>query len=319
MTKSNEGYTTQSNWREIQAFLPEGFRLESSHEPSEEWWQWRGHQIHLDCYRNPGARAKVILFHGVGTNGRQMSTILGHPLFKRGFETIAIDMPEYGMTQVASGALVTYDDWVQAGCDLIDRELEKDGRPIVLYGLSAGGMLAFHTAALNKKVKGIVGMTFLDQREQQVRDETALNFLMSRIGVPLTHLAAKTPLAALRMPMSLASKMSALVNNKAALNACLRDKTSAGKWVTMKFLSSLTAYKPVVEPEAFAVCPILLTQPEKDTWTPLHLSKLFLVRINRVPTKVVMLENAGHYPLEQPGLTQMCDAVVEFIQLYCFT
>ncbi len=306
-------YKTQSNWREIQAFLPKGFHLEPSYEPSEEWWEWRGHQIHLDCFRNPQARVKVILLHGVGTNGRQMSTILGHPLFKRGFETIAIDMPEYGMTQVAPGALVTYDDWVQAGSDLIDLELEKDDRPIVLYGLSAGGMLAVHIAALNNKVTGIVGMAFLDQLEQQVRDETALNLFMSRIGVPLTHLAAKTPLKALRMPMSLASKMSALVNNKEALKACLSDKTSAGKWVTMKFLSSLTAYKPVVEPEGFAVCPILLTQPAKDSWTPLYLSELFLRRINRVPTKVVMLDNAGHYPLEQPGLTQMCDAVVEFI------
>jgi len=306
-------YRTQSNWREIQAFLPKEFQLESGHEPSEEWWQWRGHQIHLDCFRNPSASVKVILFHGVGTNGRQMSTILGGPLFGRGFETIAIDMPEYGMTRVAPSVLVTYDDWVQAGSDLIDVELAKDQRPIVLYGLSAGGMLAYHTSALSKKVKGIVGMTFLDQQVQQVRDETALNFLMSRIGVPLTHWAAKTPLAALRMPMSLASKMSALVNNKAALKACLKDRTSAGKWVTMKFLSSLTTYKPVVEPEAFAVCPILLTQPEKDSWTPLHLSEMFLKRINRVPKKVVMLENAGHYPLEQPGLRQMCDAVVDFI------
>ncbi len=306
-------YRTQSNWREIQSFLPKEFQLASEHEPSEEWWEWRGHQIHLDCFRNPQAEVKVILFHGVGTNGRQMSTILGSPLFKRGFEAIAIDMPEYGMTRVAPGALVTYDDWVEAGSDLIDAELERDGRPIVLYGLSAGGMLAFHTAALNKKVKGIVGMTFLDQREQQVRDETALNYFMSRIGVPLTHFAAKTPLASLRMPMSLASKMSALVNNKAALKACLRDKTSAGKWVTMKFLSSLTAYKPVVEPEGFAVCPILLTQPAKDTWTPQHLSELFLRRINRVPTKVVTLENAGHYPLEQPGLKQLSNAVMDFI------
>jgi alpha-beta hydrolase superfamily lysophospholipase len=306
-------YKTQSNWREIQDFLPKEFQLGPDHEPSEEWWQWRGHQVHLDCFRNPKAEVKVILFHGVGTNGRQMSTILGSPLFKRGFETIAIDMPEYGMTRVAPGVLVTYDDWVQAGSDFIDAELEKDGRPIVLYGLSAGGMLAYHIATLNKKVKGIVGMTFLDQREQQVRDETALNFLMSRIGVPLTHLAAKTPLAALRMPMSLASKMSALVNSKAALKACLRDKTSAGKWVTMKFLSSLTAYKQIVEPEAFTLCPILLTQPEKDIWTPLHLSEMFLKRIHGVPTNVVMLQNAGHYPLEQPGLTQMCDAVVDFI------
>ncbi len=310
-------YKTQSSWREIQSFLPKEFQLDRVHEPSEEMWQWRGHQVHLDCFRNPRSEVKVILFHGVGTNGRQMSTILGAPLFRRGFETIAIDMPEYGMTRVATGELVTYDDWVQAGSDLIDAELEKDERPIVLYGLSAGGMLAWHIAALNKKVKGIVGMTFLDQREQQVRDETALNFLMSRIGVPLTHLAAKTPLATLRMPMSLASKMTALVNNKAALKACLRDKTSAGKWVTMKFLSSLTTYKPVVEPEAFDICPILLTQPAKDSWTPLHLSEIFLKHVNRVPTKVVMLENAGHYPLEQPGLTQMCDAVVDFIHFCC--
>ncbi len=310
-------YNTQSSWREIQSFLPKEFQLDRVHEPSEEMWQWRGHQVHLDCFRNPRSEVKVILFHGVGTNGRQMSTILGAPLFRRGFETIAIDMPEYGMTRVATGELVTYDDWVQAGSDLIDAELEKDERPIVLYGLSAGGMLAWHIAALNKKVKGIVGMTFLDQREQQVRDETALNFLMSRIGVPLTHLAAKTPLATLRMPMSLASKMTALVNNKAALKACLRDKTSAGKWVTMKFLSSLTTYKPVVEPEAFDICPILLTQPAKDSWTPLHLSEIFLKHVNRVPTKVVMLENAGHYPLEQPGLTQMCDAVVDFIHFCC--
>ncbi len=312
-------YNTQSSWREIQSFLPEEFHLERNKEPTEECWQWRGHQVHLDCFHNPRSEAKVILFHGVGTNGRQMSTILGAPLFRRGFETISIDMPEYGMTRVAPGELVTYNDWVQAGSDLIDAELERDERPIVLYGLSAGGMLAYHIAAFNKKVKGIVGMTYLDQREQQVRDETALNFLMSRIGVPLTHLAAKTPLAALRMPMSLASKMTALVNNKAALKACLRDKTSAGKWVTMKFLSSLTSYKPLVEPEAFDICPVLLTQPEKDSWTPLYLSEIFLKRVSRVPTKVVMLENAGHYPLEQPGLTQMCDAVVDFIHFCCMT
>ena len=43
---------------------------------------------------------KVILLHGVGTNGRQMSMILGGPLSKDGFETIAIDMPTYGVTKV---------------------------------------------------------------------------------------------------------------------------------------------------------------------------------------------------------------------------
>ena len=310
-TRSNT-YAEQANWREIQKFLPESFQLRPGQEPKEEWWPWRQHQIHLDCYRNADAPLKVILFHGVGTNGRQMSTILGAPLARNGFETIAIDMPEYGLTQVGRGKPVRYDDWVQAGSDLINAELEKDGRPIVLYGLSAGGMETYHIAALNERVKGIVGMTFLDQREHQVRDETALNVIMSRLGVPLANLTARIPLARIRVPMALASKMYALVNDKRALKVCLADRTSAGKWLTMSFLASYMGYMPAVEPEAFDVCPILLTQPAEDRWTPLHLSELFLRRIKRVPVKTVMLEKAGHYPIELPGLDQMVTAINEF-------
>lgn len=50
-----------------------------------------GNRVHLDRYRNPTAPAKVVLHHGVGTNGRQMSLILGAPLARRGFETVALD------------------------------------------------------------------------------------------------------------------------------------------------------------------------------------------------------------------------------------
>lgn len=305
-------YADQAVWRDMQKFLPAEFQWNDDQEPAEEWWHWNGHRIHLDTYRNPQATVKVILFHGVGTNGRQMSMILGEPLARRGYETIAVDMPEYGMTEVAKGALVRYDDWVRAGSDLIDAELARDNRPIVLYGLSAGGMLTYHVAALNKKVKGIVGMTFLDQRLQQVRDETALSPFMSRVGGPMMHLAAKTPLQFMRMPMTIASKMSALVNHQDALNVWLSDKRSAGNAMTMAFLSSYLSYQPVMEPEVFNVCPVLLTQPAADRWTPLRLSEPFLKRLQNVPVKVVLLENAGHYPLEQPGLSQMVGAIDAF-------
>jgi alpha-beta hydrolase superfamily lysophospholipase len=310
--ETHVNYSNQAAWREIQAFLPRDYQLQPGQEPEEEWWHWRQHRIHLDCYRNPGAPLKVILFHGVGTNGRQMSTILGAPLARRGFETIAIDMPEYGLTDVGPDEPVRYDDWVQAGSDLIDAERARDSRPIVLYGLSAGGMETYHVAALNRNVQGIVGMTFLDQRLQQVRDETALNAFMSRVGGPMARLAAKTPLAGMRMPMSLASKMHALVNDADALKACLADQTSAGNWVTMRFLASYVSYTPAIEPEDFKVCPILLTQPAQDRWTPLHLSEPFLRRIRHVPVRTTMLENAGHYPIEQPGLDQMVAAIHDF-------
>ncbi|MDM0015319.1 alpha/beta fold hydrolase [Variovorax sp. J22P168] len=305
-------YSNEPVWREMQAFLPVDFHFREGHEPTEEWWNWRGHKIHLDSYRNPRAEVKVILFHGVGTNGRQISMILGAPLARRGYETIAIDMPEYGMTEVAEMAIVRYDDWVQAGSDLIDAELARDDRPIVLYGLSAGGMLTYHVAALNKKVKGIVGMTFLDTSSRRVRDETSLSLFMSRVGGPMLHLGARTPLAAMRMPMKLASKMHTLVNNPAALKVWLSDKRSAGNAMTLAFLSSYLAYRPVSEPEAFDVCPVLLTQPAEDRWTPLYLSEPFLRRLKIVPVKSVMLEQAGHYPLEQPGLSQMVEAIDAF-------
>ena len=53
--------------------------------------------------------------------------------------------------------------------------------------------------------------------------------------------------------------------------------------------------------------------PAEDRWTPLHLSEPFLLRLSPiVPVNTVMLDRAGHYPLEQPGLSQMVDAIDAF-------
>lgn len=57
----------------------------------------------------------------------------------------------------------------------------------------------------------------------------------------------------------------------------------------------------------------MLTQPAEDRWSPLELSQPVLSRITRVPVDTVMLSNAGHYPIEEPGLQQMHDAIAEFI------
>lgn len=307
-------YAEQTQWQAIQAFLPPEYRIDSTNAPQEEYWPWRGHQVHLDRYANPAAAARVILFHGVGTNGRQMSTIAGLPLFRQGLETVAIDMPGYGETKVAAGAKVRYDTWVELASAFIDHERFRDPRPIFLYGLSAGGMLTYHAAALNGHVAGIIGMTFLDQRVPRVREQTALTPLMGRLGVPMIHALARTPLAGLKMPMWLASKMHTLVNDRAALKACLKDPTSAGNWASLRFLSAYMGYVPAIEPEAFDVCPVLLTQPAADRWTPLALSQPFLQRLGRVEVTTRMLDNAGHYPLEEPGLGQMNEAIVAFVE-----
>ena len=172
------GYASDRTWRAIQQFLPADMRLDDGLMPTEAYWDWQGHQIHLDRLTRPDSPVTVILLHGVGTNGRQLTLIVGGPLFRRGLSTVALDLPTYGQTHVRRGARVTYDDWVHLVCDFITAERTRTGRPVVLYGLSAGGMLAYHAAAIHGQVAGIVGMTFLDQREQRVRDDTARNLLM---------------------------------------------------------------------------------------------------------------------------------------------
>jgi alpha-beta hydrolase superfamily lysophospholipase len=307
-------YRDQQAWRDIQAFLPEEYRIPSGEEPAEEWWNHLGHRIHLDTYRNPEAPVRVILLHGVGTNGRQMSTILGRPLAQRGFETIAIDMPTYGVTQTCGRGVVRYDDWVRIGSDLITRERRKDKRPIVLYGLSAGGMETYHVAALNRKVAGIVGMTFLDMQDPQTRLETAHDWASGTFGSSLMRGLGATAARRIKVPMKLVSKMSALVNDPQALKVCLADKTSAGNSVSVAFLDSYLNYVPATQPEDFDICPILLTQPAADRWTPPHLAESFLNRISKVPVEKAMLANAGHYPLEQPGLDQMVATIAGFCE-----
>lgn len=114
------------------------------------------------------------------------------------------------------------------------------------------------------------------------------------------------------MPMSFVSKMYTLCNSPAALKLFLNDPSSTGSWASVKFLMSYMNFVPALEPEKFDVCPILLTQPAEDLWSPLELSALVLSRVKKAKITKVMLENAGQYPLEDPVLEQMVEAIVGF-------
>lgn len=306
-------YQNQNSWREIQSFLPPGYQLTQAAMPKEECWDWKGNLIHLDTYRNPNAKAKIILFHGVGTNGRQMTTIIGRPLAADGFEVIALDMPIYGETAVNKNMTIAFSDWVECGNDYVNYELTRDNRPIFLYGLSAGGMETYFVAAKNKRIKGIIGMTFLDQREKAVRMTTTKNWFWGTFGTGLAAMSCRMGLSKFKMKMSVCSKMNALCNNEKALKAMLKDKTSAGNKVNMKFLADYMTYAPEIEPENFDVCPVLLTQPENDRWTPEFLSDIVLKKIKKVSVKKVRLRNGSHYPVEAEALEDLHQYILEFI------
>lgn len=205
---------------------------------------------------------------------------------------------------------------MQCGSDLITAELEKDNRPIFIYGLSAGGMETYHVATRNKSknIKGIIGMTFLDQRKRQVRMTTTNNRFWGKFGTPLASLSCKVGLSRFKMKMSIPSKMSTLVNDSKCLKVMMNDSTSAGNKVTMKFLESYMNYVSDIEPEDFDICPVLLTQPEKDGWTPQFLSDPFLDLIQKVPVTKTILRNGSHYPIEAEALADLHKYAIEFIK-----
>lgn len=305
-------YRDDPHWGRFQDFLPERLRLGPADLPREEFWEWCGHRIHLD--RFPGseeAPLRVVLLHGVGTNGRQMNLVLGSRLAARGYEVVAPDMPGYGMTEVGPRP-IRYGHWVEASADLLAHLRAEAERPVVLFGLSAGGLQALHVAAIDQEVLGVVATCFLDQRLERVRLETAWSPGLARVATPLVQALAGTPLGRLRIPIRLVSKMGALVNQPEALAELLRDPSGAGAWVSLAFLESYVGYQPVLEASDFRVCPVLLTQPGEDRWTPLHLSQPVLDALGDV--EVVTLAGAGHLPLEDPGLTQLEEVVVRFLE-----
>lgn len=307
-------YQNNAAWGKIAAYLPKNYQFNPTTKPVETFWEWHKNQIHLDTFRNPDAPVKIILLHGVGTNGRQMSTILGSPLAQDGLEVVSIDMPLYGMSVINQHDPVTYADWVQLGSDYVDYERQRDDRPIFLYGLSAGGMETYHVAAKNRHVAGIVGMTFLDQRDQRVRNRTAHNAFWGRYGTPLAHLSVQLGLGSQTIKMATCSLMSALCNQPGCQAELMADTTSASARVPYAFLDSYMNYVPDMEPENFDVCPVILTQPGMDRWTPLELSTPFLARLQHVKVDQVILPDGGHYPVEAPALAKLHEATLHFIQ-----
>lgn len=308
-----KSYADQDAWKQLQKQFPPEYQLTSSELPQEYFWPWQNNQIHVDYYPRPNATAKVILLHGVGTNGRQMSLVLGHPLAQAGYESIALDLPGYGLTQFPAKSKIRYEDWVKLVSDFVDSEAQKDPRPIFLYGLSAGGMLTLHVAMQNKNIKGIIGMTFLDQQDVDVKKGTMRFSPLSPVLLPSMNITAKTPFGKIAVPMSLVSKMSKLTNDPKALKIMLNDKSSAGNFMSIQFLNSYMNYKPPYHISAFVQCPVLLTQPAEDHWTPLALSQEVMKRLS-VAHQTVMLPKGGHYPVEKEALDQLKNSSIAFIQ-----
>jgi alpha-beta hydrolase superfamily lysophospholipase len=252
----------------------------------------------------------VIVVHGAGAYGRVMApaAVIAQ---RYGYETVSPDLPGYGLTRV-SRKQMTYGLWIDCLCDLIDAELARDSRPVVLFGVSLGGLLAYQAAARSTRVAGLIATTLADPREREVRAGFARTRLLGTAGLWLLERLAPV-VDGLLLPMSLMSKMHK-ISNRPELSALVKsDRLGGGSWVPARFLRTLMTTPPALEPEQFTVCPVLLAHPGVDRMTDIALSRRFFERL-AAPKRMVVLEGASHMPTEHPGVDQLEAAVLEFMR-----
>ena len=93
----------------------------------------------------------------------------------------------------------------------------------------------------------------------------------------------------------------------------IEDKYAGGVNISMRFLRTFSSYNPDKEFEEFDSCPILLIHPEKDNWTPFELSKKVFDKL-KVNKELFLLKECGHVPIEEPGIYEMENHILNFIK-----
>ncbi len=234
-----------------------------------------------------------------------------------GYATVTPDLPGYGLTRVPWRRM-TYPLWIDCVCDLVDAELARDGKPIVLFGVSLGGLLAYQVAARmamsparRGALRGLIATTLTDPREPAVRRGFARNRVLGGPGLwLLDRLAPVTD--GLPLPMAAVSRMGQ-ISNRRELSALVKsDRLGGGSWVPARFLRTLMSTAPALEPEAFDACPVLLAHPGVDRMTDIALSRRFFDRL-AAPKQMVVLDGASHMPTEHPGVDQLEASVLELM------
>lgn len=283
-------------------FLPPGLRDAASRPPDASWWRWRGHQVHVARASDAGASARVLVVHGAGGHAGALWPIAAL-IAARGLDVAAVDLPLYGRTTSPEKASVRYDDWVELLVDLV--AAEDDGRPLILFGASIGGLLAYEVAGRSSGVAAVAATCLLDPADWRARARMTRFGPLGVLGRPLATLA-RGPLARVRVPMRAVADLGRMSPNPELSRLCASDPLGGGASVPPGFLASYLRY-PHTPPERNRT-PLLVLHPARDAWTPAALSARVLSRAAG-PGRLVPLRECGHFPVEEPGLSDLVDEV----------
>ncbi|WJY95371.1 Alpha/beta hydrolase family protein [Corynebacterium felinum] len=279
-------------------FFPEHLRKQLTIEPESRFFTWensRGltHRLRY-LVSEQESDTIAVLIHGLGGHGEALWPY-GSLIASQGISVAALDLPLFGHSSCTDPARVTYGDWIESIRNFVDML----NRPVVLVGFSLGGLAAVEAGAGCAQVKHVVATC--------VAEAGAISSLahISTAGVmgvcaPLLLPLSRCGIGGLRIPMWLLARFSRMSSSQALSKACARDVRSGRVRVPLNFLASLLRYKH--EDARTSSIPVTVTHPGADRWTPLSLSAGVMAQL-RSRVFYRELENCGHFPIEEPGLS----------------
>lgn len=274
-----------------QRFLPQG---RQSDLPTHEWWAWREHQIHIARRINPSSPVRIVIVHGAGGNASALFPLASSVM--PDVELVAIDLPLYGETRTKNPSRVRYSDWVEVLVDFLIHH--DDSRPVILFGASMGGLLAVEVATRSGLVKHVMVTCLLDPHTREARQSMLRSKILANYGPQILRIISG-PLKSLRIPVNRIAAVEHMSRDVELTDLLAKDTKAGGVKVPIGFLRSFIEHPPV-----HTSLPVTLVHPEKDDWTPHHLSEQVLSRFTGA-TETQLLEECGHFPLEEPGLTTL--------------
>ncbi|MFN3834721.1 MAG: alpha/beta hydrolase [Glycocaulis sp.] len=299
-----DAYDNSHSWARYRAILETRFGIVMERSPVETWRQIGGHDLHIDHWEPEGeVRGTMILVHGAGGNGRVLAP-LADLVAGLGWRVLAPDLPGYGLTRPAPGYRGDYDVWP----GIVAQLAGEIAGPVVLTGLSAGGMTAVFAAGIARKTDGVIVTTLLDAGDPDLFVRAARWAWLARISLVSFRLMPWL-IDRLSMPLRLIAPMRLMSSDVQMNDFFARDRLLGGLWVRLRFFRTLHQRKAK---HLAPGCPLLLVHPGADAWTPTELSLRVYERIEG-PKEFVELSNGSHLPLERPAFDELQASISRFL------
>lgn len=300
-----ETYANSPSWHRYRQLLLDTFGIPIRHVPIERWRTVRGHELHLDEWRPDGrARGTLILVHGAGGHGRILAPLADFAA-GLGWLALAPDLPGYGLTRPSADFRWDYGEWPAVVAALAD---DCQG-PVVLMGLSVGGMTAALAAQAARGVQGVIATTLLDMSDPSTFARAAKWRWLGEASL-LGFRWMPSIVDRLRLPLRLAAPMDRMSNHPAMAEYFENDPLLGGLRIPSRLFRTMhTLDMPRLEPR----CPLLLVHPGADNWTPTAMSRPAFDRVLG-DKRLRELSNGSHLPVELPARLELEQEVTKFLK-----